>query len=201
MPSTKARSSSRRTIHYYEGFAREYNGQVSARPPREVASALRRMVKQVRPGGLVLELGSGPGRDADFVESLGAKVRRTDATQAFLDLQEARGKHGERLNLLTDTLGGPYDAILAMCVLIHVERAHTEGVLRKVRNALRPGGGFLVSVWEGTGETAGDYHMTYWTRAAFAARLTSAGLKVEWDSRTVDSDGDTCLTFLARRVP
>ena len=149
----------------------------------------------------MLEVGSGPGRDADFIESLGAKVRRTDATQTFLDLQAARGKHGERLNLLTDALGGPYDAILAMCVLVHIERAHTDRVLRKIRKALRPGGAFLVAVWEGTGETAGDYHMTYWTRRAFATRLTAARLAVEWDGREVDSDGDRLLTFLARRAP
>lgn len=198
-PSTKELSGSRRTIRSYEGFAREYNGLVSARPPRSVAAALRRMAKRVPPGGLVLEVGSGPGRDADFVESLGSKVRRTDATQAFLDLQAERGKHGDRLNLLSDRLGGPYDAILAMCVLIHIDRAHTDGVLRKVTRALRPGGGFLVSVREGTGETPGNFHMTYWTRTAFVARLDRAGLKVEWDGRRVDSDRDTWLTFLARR--
>jgi SAM-dependent methyltransferase len=157
------------------------------------------MVKHVPPGGLILEVGSGPGRDADFVESLGATVRRTDATQAFLDLQAARGKVGERLNLLTDTLGGPYDAILAVCVLIHIERAHTDRVLRKMRKALRPGGVLLASVWVGSGETRGDYHMTYWSHAAFAARLQVAGLTVEWHSRRVDSDGDRCLTFLAKR--
>jgi SAM-dependent methyltransferase len=158
------------------------------------------MMKHVPPGGLVLEVGSGTGRDADFIESLGAKVRRTDATQAFLDLQTKRGKHVERLNLLTDTLGGPYDAILAICVLIHIERAHTDSVLGKIQKALRPGGAFLVAVWGGHGETDGRYHMTYWSRTAFATRLTAAGLTVEWDSRRVDSEKGTLLTFLARKL-
>jgi SAM-dependent methyltransferase len=155
----------------------------------------------VPPGGLVLEVGSGTGRDADFIESLGGKVRRTDATQAFLDLQAERGKHGERLNLLTDRLGGPYDAILAICVLIHVERADTDRVLRKIRRALRPGGVFLAAVWEGAGQTDGRYHMTYWSRSAFARRLAAAGLTVEWDSRTVARGGEMLLMFLARRLP
>jgi SAM-dependent methyltransferase len=159
------------------------------------------MMKHVPRGGLVLEVGSGTGRDADFIESLGAKIRRTDATQAFLDLQAKRGKHGERLNLLTDTLGGPYDAILAICVLIHIERGRTDAVLRKIQQALRPGGAFLVAVWGGNGETDGRYHMTYWSRTAFATRLTAAGLTVEWDSRRVDSEKGTLLTFLARRLP
>ncbi len=159
------------------------------------------MAKHRPPGGVVLEVGSGPGIDADLVESLGAKVRRTDATQAFRDLQTARGKHVEPLNVLTDNLGGPYDAVLAMHVLIHIERAHTDRVLRKIWKALRPGGAFLVAMWEGTGETAGDYHMTYWSRDEFVARLTAAGFTVEWESRVAGSDGDTSLTFLVRRLP
>lgn len=171
------------------------------RPPRSMSSALRRIVKTIPRGGLVLEVGSGPGRDADFVESLGVTVRRTDATRAFRDAQRARGRHVERLNVLTDPLGGPYDAIMAICVLIHIERTETDRVLSKIRKALRPGGAFLVAVWEGTGERAGDYHMTYWSRAAFAARLAAAGLRVEWNSRRADSDGDVCLTFIARSVP
>ena len=127
--------------------------------------------------------------------------RCTDATHAFRDAQRARGRHVERLNVLTDPLGGPYDAILAICVLIHIERRQTDRVLGKIWKALRPCGALLVAVWEGTGEKAGDYHMTYWSRAAFAARLAAAGLSVEWDSRRVDNDGDVCLTFLARKVP
>jgi SAM-dependent methyltransferase len=199
--SNRARSGNRRTIQSYTETVREYDERVSARPPRYVAGPLRRMMTYVPPGGLVLEVGSGTGRDADFIESLGGTVRRTDATQAFLDLQAERGKHGERLNLLTDTLGGPYDAILAICVLIHIERAATDRVLRKVRKALRPGGAFLVAVWEGSGQTDGRYHMTYWSPTAFARRLTAAGLTIQWRSRRVARGGDTLLTYLAQRLP
>ncbi len=197
--SSAALSNSRRTIESYERFAHEYSGLVSPLPPRDVEAALRRMMAAVPAGATVLEVGSGPGRDADFLESLGAVVRRTDATRAFLELQAARGKHGELLNLLTDPLGGPYDAVLALCVLIHIERDHTDAVLRKVARALRPGGAFLVSARDGAGETTGAYQMTYWSGDGFAARLATAGLHVEWQHHSVDSDGDEWLTFLARR--
>jgi 2-polyprenyl-3-methyl-5-hydroxy-6-metoxy-1,4-benzoquinol methylase len=187
-----------RTLQSYESFAREYANLVSPQPPTDVEAALRRLMAAVRPGARVLEVGSGPGRDADFIETLGASVRRTDATQAFLDLQAARDKQGELLDLVADALGGPYDAVLAMCVLIHVERAQTDAVLRKIASALRPGGAFLVSVREGDGETGGDYHMTYWRRGAFAAALAAAGLHVAWDHRYVDSASETWLMFLTR---
>jgi 2-polyprenyl-3-methyl-5-hydroxy-6-metoxy-1,4-benzoquinol methylase len=127
------------------------------------------------------------------------KVRRTDATRAFLALQAARGKRGTLLNVLTDRLGGPYDGILAMCVLIHIDRPHTDLVLRKIARALRRDGAFLVSMRDGRGETRGDYHTTYWSRRAFAARLEAHGLRIQWDARSIDSDGDPWLTFLASR--
>jgi hypothetical protein len=85
-----------------------------------------------------------------------------------------------------------------MCVLIHVDRARTDAVLHKVASALRPHGAFLVSVREGEGEQEGACHMNHWPGDEFAARLAMAGLQVEWDSRDVDSAGETWLTFLAR---
>jgi 2-polyprenyl-3-methyl-5-hydroxy-6-metoxy-1,4-benzoquinol methylase len=187
-----------RTVQSYEGSARHYNTLCDKDPPPFVEGALRRMLQCVPAGGSVLEIGSGPGRDADFVESLGAVVRRTDATQAFLDLQAERGKKGDLLNVVTDELGGPYDAVLAMCVLIHVDREQMDVVLRKVLGSLKPGGAFLVSMRKGEGETGGDYHTVYWTRDGFAARLAAVGLAIQWDMESVDSDNDEWLTFLAR---
>lgn len=192
---------SRTTIRSYEYEAASYNAEISPHPPAAIEAALRRMLDIVEPGGTVLEVGSGPGRDADYIESQAVKVRRTDATQAFISLQAARGKHVETLNLISDDLGGPYDAVLAMCVLIHVDRALTSAVLGKVATALRPGGAFLVSVREGTGERYDhEYHMTYWSRDEFAGLLTDAGLRVAWEERRTDCDDHTWLTFLAKKA-
>jgi 2-polyprenyl-3-methyl-5-hydroxy-6-metoxy-1,4-benzoquinol methylase len=129
-----------RTVQAYEGFAREYDALVDAKRPPHIQDALRRLVQCLPPGGSVLEIGSGSGRDADVVESLGAIVRRTDAAQAFLDLMAERGKKADLLNVVTDELGGPYDGVLAMAVLIHVDREQTDAVLRKIHAALKPGG-------------------------------------------------------------
>lgn len=186
-----------RTVQSYEGSASHYCTLCEHDPPPFVEAALRRMVQLMPVGGTVLEIGSGPGRDADFVESLGVVVRRTDAAQAFLDLQAHRGKKGELLNVVTDDLGGPYDAVLAMCVLIHVDREQVGVVLRKVFRALKPGGVFLVSMRTGDGETNDDCHTVYWMRDPFAAQLTAAGLAIDWDKDSVDSAGDEWRTFLA----
>jgi len=191
--------SMQRTLQSYEASARDYDAIVADHPPPELEDALRRMVACMPTGGSVLEVGSGTGRDADFVESLGVIVRRTDATQAFLDLQAERGKQGALLNVVTDPLGGPYDAILAMAVLIHVDRAQIAPVLRKVFDALAPGGVFLAGMRIGEGETNGDYQTVYWDRDRFVAQLAAAGLQLGWERQWIGREEVRWAGFLACR--
>jgi predicted TPR repeat methyltransferase len=200
-PTAGPLTNNRRTVAAYEEYAVGYAEAVAPDPAAGVATELRRLADVVGPGGTVLEVGSGPGWDADQVESLGVSVRRTDVTRAFREFQAERGKHVELLDVITDDLGGPYDAVMAMCVLLHIDRELTDTVLGKVAGALRPDGAFLVSLREGSGELweSGDYHVVLWSRAAFSVRLAAVGLRVEWCARTVHSDGPW-LTFLARRT-
>ncbi|GAA1521474.1 class I SAM-dependent methyltransferase [Kribbella lupini] len=188
------------TIASYEREALQYAAQMDDFPPTFTEQALLRLIDALPPGGLVLEIGSGTGRDADFVEACGATVRRTDATRAFRELQASRGRQVEPLNVISDEVPGQYDGVLALCVLIHVDRRSTPVVLRKIARALRPAGAFLVSVREGAGETSGDYLMSYWDQAEYAGLLGDAGLRVDWSQRYDDGDGDTWLTFLARKA-
>jgi SAM-dependent methyltransferase len=199
--SKKSLESSRRTVAAYEDYAVRYDEIVATAPWPNERLALRQLMAAVESGGRILEVGSGAGRDADFIESLGAQVRRTDVTEAFLDIQRQRGKQAYKLDLLTDELGGPYDGILALCVLIHIDRDCTDGVLQKVAAALRNGGAFLVSLREGAGETDDDDgHMTYWSRDDFAARLDAAGLTIDWENAHVGGVDKRWLTFLARKA-
>lgn len=198
MPA-EVRAPSQQTIRSYEEYAERYQALVPEIPNQRDQAALRRLAGMAGAGGLVLEVGSGPGRDADFLETLGVRVRRTDATRRFLELQAARGKQGDLLNVITDDLGGPYDAVVGLCVLIHVPRDEIDHVLSKIATSLRPGAPFLVSMRDGDGETGGKYHTVYWRRDAFAARLEKAGLTLLWDEYSIDSDDDPWNTFLAAK--
>jgi len=199
--STTAMDPMHQTLRSYEASAREYDKLVDAHRPAHIMRALRQLVEAVPPGGRVLEIGSGTGRDADVLESLGLVVRRTDATQAFVDLMAERGRHAELLNVVTDELGGPYHGVLAMGVLIHVDRHRVEAVLRKIHAALRPGGAFLAAMRQGEGETTGDYHTVCWTRERFTERLAAAGFAIRWDADSVGRDGNDWVSYLACRAP
>jgi 2-polyprenyl-3-methyl-5-hydroxy-6-metoxy-1,4-benzoquinol methylase len=190
-----------RTVESYEQIADEYAQETTG--PRVLSAGLTRLADTV-PGAHVLEIGSGPGWDADALEEAGLTVRRTDITQAFIDLQRGRGKEVDRLDVISDDLGGPYDGVVALHVLQHVEPGDLPAVLSKVAGALRPGGRFLVSIprgegagWE-VGESGSPYYRALWSESEFIAALARAKLQTEWTERSVEDEETGWLCVLAR---
>lgn len=187
----------RRNVESYEESARAYDALCVNDPPPKIAEVLRRFAGTLPTPARVLEVGSGPGRDADYLETLGVSLRRTDAVQAFVDIQAERGHPVELVNVVTDPLGGPYDGVVALCVLIHVDREQTVPVLRKILAALKPGGALLVSMRVGEHVEDDGYHTVYWTRDGFAEQLTTAGFVLDWDLHFVDSSKDPWTIYCA----
>ena len=190
-----------RTVESYEEIAADYARETTG--ARVLSGGLTRLAEVV-PAGHVLEIGSGPGWDADALEEAGLKVRRTDITEAFIDFQQARGKQVDRLDAINDDLGGgPYDAVVALHVLQHVEPSDLSAVLAKVAGALRPGRPFLVSIplgegagWE-VGESGSSYYRALWSEADFIAALGEVGLEPEWTERSVQHEESGWLCVLA----
>lgn len=207
-PGDATTSANQRTVGSYERIARDYADDTapgSDGPGDFSGESLRLLAAAIPAGGTALEVGSGPGWDADFLETQGVTVRRTDVTRAFIDLQAARGKVVERLDVTTDDLGGPYDAVLAMAVLQHVEREQLPAVLGRVAGALRRGGAFLLSVrvgdgeqWE-VGDSGNPYFTVLWREPDLCDLLEDVGLGLEWRHAAEDSEESHWLTFLTRR--
>ncbi|MBJ8339137.1 class I SAM-dependent methyltransferase [Antrihabitans sp. YC3-6] len=200
-------SKNQETLAAYEAIALEYAQSTEGSSTTAHHATMQHFVDSLSPGDTVLELGSGPGWDADFVESFGTRVRRTDATAAFREFQVARGKHIEPLDAVNDAYVDPiwpaYDAVMALYVLQHIEREDNDTVLRKVAEALRPGGRLLVTVREGSGDlwegTSGNrYHVTRWEPSAFEARVEAAALEPVWTDHFVDEEGPW-LALIARK--
>jgi 2-polyprenyl-3-methyl-5-hydroxy-6-metoxy-1,4-benzoquinol methylase len=194
------RSPNAHTVESYELIADDYGRETAGN--RVLASGLKRLAETV-PAGHVLEIGSGPGWDADALEEAGLTVRRTDITQGFIDFQRDRGKQADRLDVINDDLGGPYDAIVSLHVLQHVEPDDLPAVLAKVAGALRPGGRFLVSIplgegigWE-VGQSGNRYYRVLRTEAEFVAALAQAGLQTEWTERAVHDEDTGWLCVLS----
>lgn len=198
----------RETLDSYDQIAADYAASTRGTPTGVVAEAIDRLLAHLPEGGSVLELGSGPGWDADVLEVRGLRLRRTDASEGFRRVQRRRGRRCDLLDVTVDAFTTPewpaYDGVLALFVLQHVERAATPGVLERAAGALRPGGALLVSMREGDtdawqlGSAGRRYHVTRWRQDEFEGVLAAAGLTPTWHVRLADDEGDWLLLVATR---
>jgi protein-L-isoaspartate O-methyltransferase len=189
-----------RTVASYEDIADDYAEQTKG---GHVLSGGLTQLALAAPGGAVLEIGSGPGWDADALETFGIDVHRTDAAIAFCEFQAGRGKRCDRLDVLSDTLECRYGGAMMLCVLQHFDRPQLDAALRSLAGALHAGGALLLMYPEGDGDlwehgAAGDYRVVRWTAAALDAHLARAGFTVAWED-TRRGRGGTWRTVLARQ--
>ena len=203
MPSDPA-DENRRTVEAYDAYADRYAEVTRASHFDSRDEALDLFMARMKPKGRVLEVASGPGWDADVMESRGLAVRRTDISDGFIAVQAKRGKRVERLDLIEDDLGGPYDGLVALYVIQHIARPLVDGVIARMAGALVPDGLLLFSFQLGDGERVeaeptGNYHIVMWPRGEMEAILMRHGLEIVWE-RTEDGREARWVTLVARRV-
>jgi len=186
------------TLESYNSSIAEYFEAASP----EVSTAIKEWIDvnlaQLTPGGRILEIGSGTGIDAAYMESQGFVVEMTDASQSFVDRLTSEGRQARMLNALTDDLGSGYDMIYASAVLLHFTRDETAAVLKKMHQALKPSGRLAFSVKSGEGEELttrklnAPRYFCYWQQAALEPVVAAAGfthIDFIFDrSRGVDKD-------------
>ena len=193
------------TIETYGRIVDSYTARTRVRPPA-VLTLLDRLATLASPGGCVLELGSGPGIDADLLQARGLRVQRTDAAPAFVERLRARGHEARLLDVRHDSLGGPYDAVLANAVLLHLTRSDLGLALARIHAATRPGGVFAFTLKEGDGEGLTSRKVghprwfTYWREDPLREQLAAAGWSVE-SLEHVAGGEDDWLHVIARVPP
>ncbi|WP_144760851.1 bifunctional GNAT family N-acetyltransferase/class I SAM-dependent methyltransferase [Curtobacterium sp. 9128] len=191
-----------RTLHTYEHAADRY----ADRTDGHRAGLVDDLLGLVPVGARVLELGSGPGRDARALEEAGLRVDRTDGARSFVDRLRADGHTARVLDVRTGVFGGGYDAVFANAVLLHVRREELPGVLRRALVAVVPGGVLAATVKRGDSEDWSTRkldrprHFTYWTEDALASVVSETGwTDVVVRETTAPGAEERWLTVTARR--
>lgn len=171
----------RTTLASYQANVERYLASLAPQPAQPFVDHLERFAGLLPPGARVLEVGSGPGRDAEALEAHGLRVRRTDATPAFVERLRRAGQAADLLDVLTDELGGPYAGIWASAVLLHFGREQLAGVLGRFHAATEPGGLLAFSVKEGDGEEwttqklGAPRYYVYWRQQPLVELVTRCG--------------------------
>ncbi len=169
---------------------------------------IRRLFAElVRPGGRVLDAGCGSGRDALAFHELGFEVTATEAAPRLAEL--ARAHTGLPIDVLTfDQMAwrDHFDGIWACGSLLHVPRAELPATLRRLRDALVPGGVWFMSFKYGPVERSANGRRFTDLDEAGAAELLSEvrglqliSMEIQDDSRE-DRPGERWLALICRRM-
>jgi len=139
-----------RTGVTYDRIAARYAARVTYPLEQELA----RFRQLVPAGGLVLDVGCGPGQYARALEARGLRVVGLDLSQGMLRQAQANGTPqlvGADMRCLpiADECA---DGCFACASLLHLPRAQAPQALLEFRRVLRPGGALYVGVKEGEGE-------------------------------------------------
>jgi SAM-dependent methyltransferase len=201
----------RATVAAYDASAAEFRDGTAAMPD-SVSTTMDDFVSALPRGARVLEVGSGPGRDAAALEWRGVSVRRTDVSPGFVRLLREAGHEADVVDPLTDDLADPqrdgaaYDGVWANACLLHVARGDLPTVLARLAAVTGPGGALRASFKEGDGEgwsthghVAAPRFFVLWREEPLRAACEGAGWRVAAVHRVTTSTGQPWLDVEATR--
>jgi SAM-dependent methyltransferase len=169
----------------YDLITTEYATQKAAAWP-ELVDNINVLTASLAPGGVVADIGCGPGRDIALLRADGFRVIGIDlsfgqlCTSGLTDLVQADMR---RLPLRC----GSVDAIWCHAALLHIPRPVVPAVLAEFASAARPDGALFLGVAEGDGEgfevasNYGSERRRWFTKhraADLTAMLAAAGFAV-----------------------
>lgn len=191
------------TLASYEQGIEAYLQDALPIPVPAYAEFLHSVLALLPSGARMLELGSGPGHDAQFFEAHGVRVQRTDGAPAFVERLRAHGHAADLLDVTTGQFGGSFDIVFANAVLLHLTASQLADVLRKAARAVSSAGLLAFTVKEGDGEAwsmakiGKPRYFAYWHEPELRTHLAATG----WtpvNVRAVQGRSEPWLYFVCR---
>ena len=179
------------TRDYYDKNALEYQDFVDSYLERlSIETGL--FLKYIK-GKIILDLGSGSGRDSSFLKSQGLTVFSMDISKNMTRLCKEKGLTSLVMDI--ENLGfkeKSFDGIWAYTSLLHVPKNKIKNVLLDIHQLLKKDGIFFVGMKEG------DFEGYHENPAYESTRFSSLYLDNEF--KTILSDNFEVL-FSSRTVP
>lgn len=136
------------TIELYNAKAAEYAANENGPNPRLFA-----FLKRWKPGGRILELGTGGGADAKAIIEAGFVLDATDGSSELAAIASVRIGQPVRTMMFDELCANrQYDGVYACAALTHVPRPELGLIIRKIHAALVEGGIVWASFKTGTAE-------------------------------------------------
>lgn len=191
------------TLNYYDQNADAF---ITGTRDADMSEQYRFFLKHLSPGGKLLDLGCGSGRDSAYFASVGFAVTAVDGSEELC--KRVRASYAvEALCIRFEDLSfdSEFDAVWASASLLHVKKAEMPKVMGKVAAALNPGGILYASFKYGNSERiiSGRFFSDYTQRDLGTLltpenRLTLLAYQITEDVRP-DRAGERWLNFIAKK--
>jgi ubiquinone/menaquinone biosynthesis C-methylase UbiE len=141
----------KKTINTYNQLAIEYDLETAdfwQRFPRDFFDKFAGLV-----GKKILDVGSGPGRDALILKEKGLEVVCLDASEEMVKICSEKGLKaivGDFNNLPFPD--GSFDGVWSYTALLHVPKSEIQIPIQEIKRALKKNGLFGLGLIEGEGE-------------------------------------------------
>lgn len=192
------------SVEFYEQNAEDF---FRRSVDSDMAAGWQAFAALLPPAARVLDAGCGSGRDALALTRMGFDVTAMEASPKLAAL--ARAHTGLPVQVLTfDQVEwrDAFDGVWACASLLHVPRAELPAAVRRLRDALRPGGVIWMSFKYGAQERqVAGRHFTDLDEAGLAALVAETGglellsIETSHDVRD-DRPGERWVTAMCRRV-
>ena len=136
-------------VKTYEKYAHE---RVSYSPDEFKIQERSEFLKFLKAEGreTLLEIGCGPGQDAQFFQSQGFRVLAVDNTPAMVQLTAEKGIPAQVLDCYDlDQINKHFDAVYTMNCLLHIPKRDFDQVLGLISERLNENGLMYLGIWGG----------------------------------------------------
>lgn len=141
------------TIDTYDKLAKEYDDETKNFWLNFPDTIITQFAEKIGTGGKVLDVGSGPGRDALLLQDKGLKITCVDASSSMVKLCRDKGLETVKADLLSLPFEDEtFDGVWAYTSLLHIRKKNIDKAILEISRVLKRGGLFGLGLIEGSGE-------------------------------------------------
>lgn len=196
----------KRTIDAYDLYHEVYDFETKDFWEKFPESIITGFVNQL-PGKRVLDLGSGPGRDALLLRDKGLDVVCVDGSKKMVEATRKLGFESRMLDFRElDFPVNTFDGIWAYSSLIHITLEESHLILQKLHGIIKQDGAVLLGLIQGDGnevvsigQSAITRYFEYYDRNKLNNLLEGTGFTIA-SSTTFKPGNQTYLNILLKKL-
>ena len=193
-------------IESYEKYAYQRESSTTDEFKERERSELLKLLKEER-RKTMLEIGCGPGRDAQFFQSQGFQVFAVDNAPTMVKLTAEKGVTAQVLDCYNlDQIDETFDAVYTMNCLLHIPKKDIGHIFSLIATRLNRTGLMYLGLWGGENFEGSLEQDTYEPKRFFSfweaealLEVVQQSFRLEYYRRLNPREGITFNSIIARK--